>query len=246
MNKPAPCGTPGAARHPAERGRSHLGRVGVLTSTLWRWVAGLGLVLAGGCSALLPQAPPLPATYALDGARGERRDAAPRPSSAASAAPTLLVQPPRAGPGFDSRRMVYLREPYRLEHFAHSEWADTPAHMLAPLIVAAVESTGSFRAVVPAASGVAANLRLDTEIVRLQQDFGDRPSRVRFTLRAYVLDGATRRVIAWREFDHTAAAASDDPQGGVVAANLAVQVVLGRLAVFCTEAAALAPPATSR
>lgn len=214
--------------------------------TLCRAAAGLGLVLTGGCAALLPQAPPPPATYALDGARTERRDAAPRPSSAASAAPTLLVQPPRAAPGFDSRRMVYRREPHRLDHFAHSEWADTPAHMLAPLIVAAVEATGSFRAVVPSASGVAAELRLDTEIVRLQQNFGEAPSRVRFTLRAYVLDGATRRAIAWREFDHTVAAASDDPQGGVVAANLAVQAVLERLAGFCTETAAVARPATAR
>jgi hypothetical protein len=61
---------------------------------------------------------------------------------------------------------------------------------------------------------------------------------VRFTLRAYIVDNTTRRVLAWREFDETFAAASEDPYGGVVAANRAVQSVLEQLASFCAEAAA--------
>jgi cholesterol transport system auxiliary component len=73
--------------------------------------------------------------------------------------------------------------------------------------------------------------------MRLEQDFVDQPSRVRFTLRAYVVDDATRRVIAWREFDETVAATSEDPLGGVIAANRAVQIVLEKLASFCAEAA---------
>jgi cholesterol transport system auxiliary component len=109
--------------------------------------------------------------------------------------------------------------------------------MLAPLIVAAIENGGAFRAVVLTPSVAAGDLRLDTEIMRLEQDFVGQPSRVRFTLRAYVVDDATRRVIAWREFDETVAATSEDPQGGVVAANRAVQIVLEKLASFCTEAA---------
>jgi cholesterol transport system auxiliary component len=109
--------------------------------------------------------------------------------------------------------------------------------MLAPLIVAAIENGGAFRAVVLTPSVAAGDLRLDTEIMRLEQDFVEPPSRVRFTLRAYVVDDATRRVIAWREFDETVAATSEDPLGGVVAANRAVQIVLEKLASFCAEAA---------
>jgi cholesterol transport system auxiliary component len=51
-----------------------------------------------------------------------------------------------------------------------------------------------------------ADLRLDTEILRLQQDFASQPSRVRFTLRAYLVDQTTRRVLAWRVFDEAVAA----------------------------------------
>ena len=61
--------------------------------------------------------------------------------------------------------------------------------------------------------------------------------RVRFPLRAPLVDDKTRRVLAWREFDATVPAASDDPYGGVVAANQAVQTVLKDLAAFCAAAA---------
>ena len=74
-----------------------------------------------------------------------------------------------------------------------------------------------------------------TDIIRLQQEFQTRPSRVRFTLRATLLDEKTRRVVAWREFDATVPSVTDDPYGGVLAANLAVQSVLKELAAFCAE-----------
>ena len=138
-----------------------------------------------------------------------------------------------------------MREAHKLEYFAHSEWVDTPARMLAPLIVAAVENDGTFRAVVLTPTAAAGDMRLDTEILRLQQNFDGQPSRVRFTLRATMVDNVTREVLAWREFDATVAAASDDPYGGVVAANRAVQSVVRQLASFCTEASAYWQPPTA-
>ena len=195
------------------------------------------LLLTAGCGLLSPTTTPQPSQFSLDGARAEPRQAMRAPAAMPEAAPTLIVNPPHAAAGFDSRRMVYVREAHKREYFAHSEWVDTPARMLAPLIVAAVENSGTFRAVVLTPSAAAGDLRLDTEIVRLQHDFGSQPSRVRFTLRAYIVDSTTRRVLASREFDETVAAASRDPYGGVVAANRAVQVVLEHLASFCATAA---------
>ena len=46
-------------------------------------------------------------------------------------------------------------------------------------------------------------------------------------------DTTTRRVIAWREFDETAPAATDDPVGGAAAAQQATQRVLAALSAFC-------------
>lgn len=193
--------------------------------------AGLSLLAVCACGTLRPVATPQPAFYALDGTRGAA------PAEAPAAAPTLIINSPHAAAGFDSPRIIYVRETHQLEYFAHSEWVDPPARMLAPLLVAAIESTGAFRAVVLTPSAAAGDLRLDTEIVRLQHEFLTQPSRVRFTLRAHLVDDKTRRVLASREFDAAVPASSDDPYGGVVAANRAVQTVLENLAVFCAEAA---------
>ena len=44
----------------------------------------------------------------------------------------LLVSLPRAQAGLDTQRMAYLSEPYLLSYYAHSQWADVPARLLAP------------------------------------------------------------------------------------------------------------------
>ena len=202
------------------------------------------LATAGGCSLLKPAATPESTFYSLEGAPVEARAAARPTASMSQAAPTLIVNPPHAAAGYDSKRIVYLREAHKLEYYAHNQWVDTPARMLAPLIVAAVENTGRFRAVVQTPSAAAGDLRLDTEVIRLQHDFGSLPSRVRFTLRAYIVDNTTRRVLAWREFDEISPASGENPYGGVLGANRSVLTVLEQLAAFCGEAAAnWQPPA---
>ncbi|AMM23538.1 hypothetical protein [Variovorax sp. PAMC 28711] len=62
---------------------------------------------------------------------------------------------------------------------------------------------------------------------------------MRLTLRATLSDNVTRQVIAWQTFDESVPAASDDPYGGVVAANLAVQRVMAQLGRYCATTAAL-------
>lgn len=196
---------------------------------LWRCGAALGLLVLGACSALGPSATAPPSFYVLESL------ASVAPPSMPASAPTLIINPTHAAAGFDSARIIYVREAHRLDYFAHSEWVDPPARMLTPLLVSATESAGAFRAVVATPSAAAADLRLDTEIVRLQHEFLSRPSRVRFTLRADLVDNKTRRVVARREFDASVAAASEDAYGGVVAANRAVQTTLKELAAFVAE-----------
>jgi cholesterol transport system auxiliary component len=202
-------------------------------------IAAIAVTLIAGCAALLPKSTPPPAFYSLDQASPEARKPAAAIAAAIASAPTLVVNPPHAAAGFDSKRILFVREAHKLEYFAHSEWVETPARMLTPLIVAAIENSGAFSAVVPTPSAASGDLRLETEILRLQQNFGENPSRVQFTLRAYLVDSNTRRVIVSREIAETVAAASDDPRGGVVAANRAVQLVVAQLANLCAEAAAI-------
>ena len=206
------------------------------TAKLRRLVlTGLTLMALSACSALQPSTTPQPTFYSLDNARKNPPTQTAVLPATHNARLTLIVNPPRAAAGFDSQRIIYVREPHKLEYFAHSEWVDPPALMLAPLLVAAMQNSGAFSAVVPAPGAAVGELRLDTEIIRLQHEFHTQPSRVRFTLRAYLMDSKTRRVIAWREFDESAPAVSEDPYGGVVSANRVVQSVLDKLSVFSAE-----------
>jgi len=148
----------------------------------------------------------------------------------------LLVSVPRALAGFDTPRMAYVQKPHELNYFAASRWADTPARMLVPLIAHALEQTESFRAVLQASGTLPADLRLDIELVRLQQDFKSRPSRVQLTLRAQLIDVRGKRLLAEHQFDAFEAASSDDAYGGVAAANRLVQRMLGELSEFCVKA----------
>ncbi len=191
-------------------------------------------VLLAGCSGLAPtRAPTSPTFYSLDSGNAAA-PAAPRPAAAGRY--TLVVNDTQAAAGYDSQRILYVRQPHRLEYFAHSEWVDPPARMISSLVVGALEKSGVFRAVVSAPGSASGDLRLETEVVLLQQEFATKPSRVRLVLRAYLAEDATRQVLATRDFEATVPAASDDPYAGVVAANAAVQNVLDQLVAFCAQA----------
>lgn len=196
--------------------------------------ASLLLLLLSACSTWLPTPSAAPHFYTLSAAESNAPPAATRPADATGAA-TLVISPPQAAAGFDSRRIIYLRQPYRLEYYAHNEWVDTPARMLAPLIVSAIENTAAFGAVIVSPSGANGDLTLHVEIIRLQHEVSRQPGQARFTLRAYLVANASRQVIASREFEQTVVADSATPYGGVHAANRAVRSVLRELAGFCQE-----------
>ena len=199
-------------------------------------LSGAGLSLLAACNAsLLPRPAAPPVLFTLDDAVPDAvqvQAPGPRP-----AAPTLIVGMPRAAAGFDTPRIVYLRQPQQLDSYASSVWIDTPARMLAPLVARAARRSGVFRAVLQAPSAAVGDMQLETELIRLQHEFMASPSSVRLSLRAELIATATRRVVATREFDARATAPSDDPQGGVTAAHAALRTVLAELAQFCTSAA---------
>jgi cholesterol transport system auxiliary component len=189
--------------------------------------AALGIVLAGltACVSLGPSTPPT--RFAL------QADFEGQP--VAGTGPALVVAVPTAAAGFDGPRMVYVQRAHELEFFARNEWVDAPARMLAPLLVRALERSGRFQAVAEARTAAAAGLRLESDLVRLQQEFTVRPSRVRLTVRVQLSDVASRRVLGAREFEAVEEALSDDPYGGVVAANRAVRRVLDDIVAYCVE-----------
>lgn len=143
---------------------------------------------------------------------------------------TLLVSLPLAQAGFDTVRMAYLLRPHEVRYFAVHQWAETPARMVAAQLRRTLEKTGAWRAVVQAPVAVRSDVRLDVDQLVLLQDFTTHPSHVRLTLGMQLVDLKAQQVIGARRFEAIEAAPSDDPYGGVEAANRALSKLLDQVA----------------
>lgn len=191
-----------------------------------RWVGVLlAAITLAGC--LLPQdnSPP-PQTYLLEGG------AFSPPTARRSSGKTLLVAVPKAAPGFDSNRIAYTKEPLKLDYYSNSVWSDTPAKMLLPIMVRAFEGTGAFKAVIAPPAPTLADMRVDVDVIRLQQEFMTQPSQVRLTARIKVLNMKSGHVLATQVFEVLEPAPSEDAYGAARAANAAVQKILGDMIPF--------------
>ncbi len=181
----------------------------------WFSTALLAMLALAGCTLPQDKSPP-PQTYVL-----EVGTFAP-PLARRSSGKTLLVAAPRAAPGFDSNRIAYTREPLKLDYYSNNVWSDTPAKMLLPVLVRAFEGTGAFKAVVSPPAPTLANMRVDVDVIRLQQEFMTQPSRVRLTARIKVVEALEP-------------APSEDAYGAAQAANAAVRKVLGDMIPFTLQ-----------
>ena len=188
------------------------------------------LMVMSGCGSLLMSGTrDEVAVYMLEWAMPETR-AAPNPSG-----PAITVSTPIAGPGFAGSQMLYVEQDHRLDAFAFHRWADSPANMLEPLLVQALENSGLFSAVAHDATGVRSALRLDSEVIRLQQNFGPSDSEVELAMRFTLVDESTDRLVATRVMTFREVAAEKGPYGGVVAANRAVGRMLSGLQAFLSQ-----------
>jgi cholesterol transport system auxiliary component len=185
------------------------------------------VLLVSGCTLL-----PAPQQTASERYVLEYSPATPAPASGDR--PVLIVGTPAANGAYDSSRIAYLQQQYGLRYYARSRWADSPASMLAPLLVEALNAGGRLRAVGADSGGIAATLRLDSTLLRFYQDFTVHPSRMRITLRVQLVDLRAQRVVASRVFDIQEPAATDDTYGGVQAANRGVAALLQQVVDFCT------------
>lgn len=184
----------------------------------------LTLVLAG-CSTLRPPDAESVRTYLLEAQIDQTEPVKPIPL-------VLTVSSPRAAPGYDTVRMAYLRQPHQLEYFAKNRWAETPARMLSPLMVRALELRAGFKSISTADTMVKGDVRLDTEITLLQQEFTTSPSRLHMKLRVQLVEQASLRVLATQIFDMVETTPADDPYGGVIAANRMLPRLLVQIADF--------------
>jgi cholesterol transport system auxiliary component len=176
------------------------------------------LVLSSAC-ALGPRESSEPRTYFLNPKIASKNPPAAPNRTAGS---VLLISQPKAQAGFDTARMAYLPRPHEVRYYAVNQWADTPARMLHRILVESLDKTGLWSAVVQTPGSVSAQYRLDTDNLILEQQFLSHPSRVRLSLRAQIVDTKNQSILGTRYFELFEVAPTDDPYGGVQAANNAV------------------------
>ena len=196
--------------------------------------AGLAVTLVVGlaaCGSSLLQRPaePLTHTYLLQW-QGD-----PVATVADPSAPSLLVSPVLAAPGFDSSDMAYMRRPHEVEYFAHHRWADAPARMLDPLLVRAASQSGLFRSVAEAGAATRADLRLESRLLHLQQVCRLNPSELQLGLRVSLVDVASGQVLGTRVLHAMEPIIERSPYAGVESANRAVSVLLSELQRFLAD-----------
>ncbi len=148
---------------------------------------------------------------------------------------TLLVNMPTANAGFKTTKMAYVTKPYELQYFTRNRWVADPNKMLMPLMTNALAKSGRYHAVVSSPYSGSTNLRLDTQLLKLQQDFMQEPSQVELSIAVQLIDTQQQKVIASRQFDLVEQSPIDAPYGGVIATNKATAKFLQQLTQFVTR-----------
>ena len=195
------------------------------------WIASLLVTacLLSGCSVLPKPEPVAMNQYLLEYTPAETA------TGPIDDMPVLIVTTPRAHGGYDTHRIAYMEQAFGLRYYTRSRWADTPSRMLAPLLADAIQATGQFQGLYAVPGSIAADYRLDTELIRFHQDFTQQPGVVHITLRAQLVDLRENRIVRTQQFNIVEPTTANDSYGGVVAANRAVSRLLDELAQFCVD-----------
>lgn len=162
------------------------------------------------------------------------------PGASASAVPaagsclSVQVMLPRPAAGFNTSRMAYSRDQDSLQYFAFSQWADTPAYMVQPLLVNGLQRSGVFQAVLKSPSPINTRYRLISDDLAVVQMFQGSGSRVRLAVRLQLFDATEGRLV----FDTPVALereAGSNPGAGVKVANALASELIDLVAAKARE-----------
>lgn len=147
---------------------------------------------------------------------------------------TVLLLSPTSDASYDTTQMAYTKFPKQMGYFGLNAWVATPAQMLMPLMIATLEETHAFHAVVIPPATEHYDYVISTQVIELRQVLIPcHPALVHLIVRVQLSSAASERVIATRTFVITEPLLSHPPYGGVLAANRATALFLHDYAVFC-------------
>ncbi len=145
---------------------------------------------------------------------------------------TILVSHSQAISGYQTEQMLYSDKPYQISSFVKNSWISPPAGMLTPLIAQSLEQSNFFFAVASGPDADKTDYRLDTQIIELQQNFLTKPSQIEFIVQASLSHIEDNRLVSSHTFVIRTPCASNNPYGGVVAANQTIQTFTKELTKY--------------
>lgn len=136
---------------------------------------------------------------------------------------TLLITPTEAVNGYQTEQMQYSTEPYSLNNFVKNSWFSPPATMFYPLLIQSIQHSGYFHAISSGAYNSRTDYRLDTQLLKIQQNFMTKPSVLEFKIKVVLSHVNDNQIIASKIFSQYIPCSKDSPYGGVIAANQATK-----------------------
>jgi len=143
-------------------------------------------------------------------------DAGAAPAVAPGAGAAVAVAPTTAAGFYDTQDIAYSRAPGTRGYYQFNRWTERPQRSFHAQLAARVPG-----------GGPQAAWRLDTHLEEIYHDAAQPPGTARITVRAELVEAASRRVAARRTFTRSAPAASYDAPGAVQGFNQALAALLG-------------------
>lgn len=161
----------------------------------------------------------------------------PRPGNLASRpCLSLRISQPESAPGLNTARMAYRTDPNRIDYFAYNEWVASPARMMASLMEDRLDDSGMFGSIVSASSDIRTDLRLDSRMLSLYQDFTGETSVVSLSVKVNLIDVSGRTLMNSEKFSYRVPVDERNAESGADAANQAANRFLDDLTRFISAA----------
>lgn len=184
------------------------------------------------CSILKPPERPAWTTHVLDGGIAENVAGSESPAATHS----LRLDAIECSAGYDTPRMAYIQTAGQLEYYARHRWADSPALLLPPILVRALESSGAFTGVLSPTSHARSDFLLEAELLTFRHEFEGSSRAFRTELRATLLEPGSRRVVGEpKTFTVLEPIPSESVEAGVDAARRACAKLARELATYCVQ-----------
>lgn len=185
-------------------------------------------VMTSACG-LLPGKSSLPpvSDYSLNAGFAPGPVSVPRADTESCVSAQVML--PRAAAGYNTSRMAYTEDKNQLHYYAYSKWVETPAYMLQPLLVEALQESGRFMTVVKSPSPLRTRYRLITDELAVVQQIKGNKNLVRIGMRLQLFDSQESSFV----IDQPMVAerlTEANPQAGAAMANIIAREMLTKVA----------------